>query len=268
MVATISEMAVVDPRAELAEDVEIGPFCVVGPHVQLGRATRLISQVTLSGRVRLGQQNTLYPGVVIGAEPQDVTYRGQPTRVVIGDHNVIREGVTINRASDKDQGVTRIGSRCYLMACSHVAHDCHIGDGVILANGTLLAGHVRIEPHATLSGNVGVHHFTTIGSYSFVSGLSRVLHDVPPYILVEGSPARPRCLNRVGLKRHDFSEETLEALTEAYRLIYRTQVGLDHAREVLRNKGQLIPQVNHFLNFVQEQQEGHYGRARERRRAA
>ncbi len=268
MIAAISDMAVVDPLAELEEDVEIGPFCVVGPGVHIGRATRLISQVTLSGRVRLGQGNTLYPGVVIGAEPQDLSYRGQPTRVVIGDHNVIREGVTINRASDRDQGVTRIGSHCYLMACSHVAHDCQVGDGVILANGTLLAGHVRVDSHATLSGNIGVHHFTTIGSYSFVSGLSRVLHDVPPYLLVEGSPARPRCLNLVGLRRHDFSEETIAALSEAHRLIYRTQVGLDHAREILRSRGMLIPQVNHLLNFVQEQQEGHSGRARQRRRAA
>jgi UDP-N-acetylglucosamine acyltransferase len=268
MAAAISEMAVVDPRAEIADDVEIGPFCVIGPDAVIGRGTRLLSHVTITGCTELGQHNRIYPGTVIGAEPQDLSYRGNRTRVVIGDHNVIRESVTINRASEKEEGVTRIGSYCYLMACSHIAHDCYIGDRVVIANGTLLAGHVRVHHHATLSGNVGVHHYTTIGSYSFVSGLSRVLHDVPPYMLVEGTPARPRCLNIVALKRNDFPREYVQALTEAHRLIYRAKVGLDHAREILRSHGGLIPPVHHLLNFIQEQQEGRHGRARERRQAA
>lgn len=268
MTAVISNLALVDPQAEIAEDVEIGPFCTVGPDVSIGRGTRLLSHVTLTGSVALGEYNKIYPGAVIGAEPQDFSYRGSPTRVIIGDHNVIREAVTINRATEKEEGLTTVGSHCYLMACTHVAHDCRVGDRVVIANGTLLAGHVRIHHHATLSGNVGIHHYTTVGSYSFISGLSRVLHDVPPYMLVEGTPARPRCLNMVALKRNDFPRDYIQALIEAHRLIYRAKVGLDHAREILRNNGHLVPPVNHLLNFIQEQQEGRHGRARERRLAA
>jgi UDP-N-acetylglucosamine acyltransferase len=268
MPTKISDRAQVDPRARLDEDVEIGPFCVIGPDVCIGRGTRLRNNVTLTGRVTLGEHNRLYPGVVIGAEPQDLSYRGTETQVIIGDHNVLRESVTINRATEKEDGVTTVGSRCLLMACCHVAHDCRVGDRVVLANATLLGGHVRVHHHATLSGGVGVQHFATIGAYSFVSGLSRVLHDVPPYMLVEGSPARPRRVNVVALKRNHFPTEVVEALVEAHRLIYREKVGLDQAREILRNEGQLIPAVNHLLNFVQEQQEGRQGRARERRLAA
>ncbi|MCL4203731.1 MAG: acyl-ACP--UDP-N-acetylglucosamine O-acyltransferase [Pirellulaceae bacterium] len=268
MTAVISEKAFVDPRAELDDDVEIGPFCVVGPDVTIGRGTRLLNNVTLTGCVTIGEFNQLYPGVVIGAEPQDLSYRGSRTRVEIGDRNVFRECVTVNRATEKEEGVTTVGSRCLIMACCHIAHDCYVGDGVVIANGTLLAGHVRVHHHATLSGSIGIHHFTTVGSYSFIGGMSRVLHDVPPYMLVEGNPSRPRCVNVVALKRNNFPAEYIQALNEAHRLIYRAKVGLDHAREILRSDGQLIPPVNHLLNFIQEQQEGRHGRARERRRAA
>jgi UDP-N-acetylglucosamine acyltransferase len=149
-----------------------------------------------------------------------------------------------------------------------VAHDCRIGNRVVIANGTLLGGHVHIHDYATLSGGTGVHHFATIGGYSFVSGLSRVLHDVPPYMLVDGVPSRPRCVNVVALKRHEFPDADIKALSEAHRLIYRARVGLDHAREILRNEGKLIPSVTRLLSFIQCQQEGRHGRARERRRAA
>jgi UDP-N-acetylglucosamine acyltransferase len=268
MATYVAENAVIDPRAELAPDVEIGPFCVVGPHVSIGRGTRLENYVTIMGHVSIGQHNRIFPGVVIGGDPQDLSYRGEDTRVVVGDYNVIRESVTINRATTKEEGVTSVGDQCYLMACSHVAHDCRIGDRVVMANGTLLGGHVHIDNNATLSGAVCVHHFTTIGSYSFVSGLSRVLHDVPPYMLVEGSPTRPRCVNVVALKRNDFPNEVINALSEAHRLIYRQKVGLDNAREILRSNGNLVPAVNHLLSFIQNQQEGRHGRGRERRRAA
>ncbi len=268
MSATISKLAEVDPRAEIGEDVEIGPFCVVGPHAKIGDGTKLISQVTLMGHVELGRHNRVYPAVILGGEPQDISYRGTDTRVVIGDNNMIREGVTINRASEKEDGVTSIGSNNFLMANSHVAHDCKVGNRVVLANGTLLGGHVHIDDHASLSGNACVHHYATVGSYAFVSGLSRVLHDVPPFMLADGMPTRPRCINVVALKRNDFSPESIKALAEAHRLIYRAKVGLDHAREILRGNDQLLPHVNHLLTFVQTQQEGRHGRARERRRAA
>jgi UDP-N-acetylglucosamine acyltransferase len=268
MATYIGEHAAIDSRAEIDHDVEIGPFCVIGPHVRIGRGTRLENGVTIMGRVTIGQDNHFYPGVVIGGEPQDLSYRGSDTQVVIGDHNTLREGVTINRASEKEDGVTSIGSHNFLMACSHVAHDCRLGSHIIMANAVLLGGHVHVRDHASLSGGVAVHHYASIGSYSFVAGLSRVLHDVPPFMLVDGHPTRPRCINVVALKRNNFSPEAIDCLAEAHRLLYRAKVGLDHAREILRGNNQLVPQVNELLSFVQSQQEGQHGRARERRRAA
>jgi len=268
MAVYIAPQSVVDPRAEIDDDVQIGPFCVVGPHVRIGRGTKLENNVTLMGRVTIGEDNHIYPGAVIGAEPQDISYGGTETEVIIGSNNIIRECVTINRASEKEDGITRLGDHNFLMACSHVAHDCKIGSHVIVSNGTLLAGHVHVHDHAWLSGAVAVHHFATIGAYSFVAGCSAVRHDVPPYMLVEGFPARPRCINSVGLKRNNFAPEVIRALAEAHRLLFRARVGLEHAWEILRGNGQLFPQVNHLLSFVQGQHEGDHGRARERRRAA
>jgi UDP-N-acetylglucosamine acyltransferase len=268
MATYVADNVSIDPRAEIEEDVEIGPFCVIGPHVRIGRGTRLLNNVTIIGHVTIGQHNKIYPGVVIGGEPQDISYAGSPTCVQIGNHNVIRECVTINRGTEKEDGITRIGNNNFLMACCHVAHDCKLGDGIVIANGTLLGGHVHVQSYAGLSGAVAVHHYTTIGSYSFIGGLSRVLHDVPPYMLVEGSPARPRCINVVALKRHRFSPEAIQHLANAHRLLYRAKMGLDHAREILRAKDQLVPQVLELLAFVENQQTGHHGRAREARRAA
>lgn len=268
MATYIAEHALVDPRAEIGDDVHIGPFSVVGPDVKIGRGTRLENSVTLMGHVSLGENNHLFPGVVVGGPPQDVSYRGSNTQVVIGDHNILREGVTVNRASEKEDGITRVGSHNFFMAYSHVAHDCRVGDHVIMANGTLLGGHVHVYDHATLSGGIGVHHYTTIGRYSFIGGLARVIHDVPPFMLCEGHPARPRCVNVVALKRNDFTSATIHCLAEAHRLLYRAKVGLDHAREILRSNEQLVPAVNELLSFIQGQQEGKHGRGRERRRAA
>ncbi len=268
MAARISQLAAIDSTAEIGDDVEIGPFCVIGPQVRIGSGTKLENNVTLMGRVTLGEHNHLFPGVVIGGHPQDVSYRGSDTQVIIGDHNVLREAVTVNRATEKEDGVTTMGSHNFLMACSHVAHDCRLGSHIIIANATLLGGHVRVHDHASLSGGVAVHHYATVGSYSFVAGISRVLHDVPPYMLCEGQPARPRCINVVALKRNDFSTDTIHCLAEAHRLIYRAKVGLDHAREILRSNDQMVPHVTALLSFIQDQQEGKHGRARERRRAA
>ena len=268
MATFIAENVSIDPRAEIDDEVYVGPFCVIGPHVRIGRGTRLENSVTLMGRVRLGEFNRVYPGVVIGGEPQDISYAGSDTRVLIGDHNIIRECVTINRASEKEDGVTRIGDHNFLMACCHVAHDCKLGSHIIIANGTLLGGHVHVHDHASLSGGVAVHHYATIGSWCFVAGLSCVRLDVPPFMLVEGYPARPRCVNVVALKRNDFRAEVIEALSQVHRLLYRAKVGLEQAREILRGNEQLMPEVCHLLDFVHEQQQGRHGRGRERRRIA
>jgi UDP-N-acetylglucosamine acyltransferase len=266
--ASVADNVSIHPRAQIAPDVEIGPYCVIGPHARIGRGTRLENSVTLMGHVTIGEHNHIFPGVVIGGEPQDISYRGSDTQVIIGSHNIIRESVTINRASEKEEGVTTVGDHNFFMAGSHIAHDCRVGSHIVVANGSMLGGHVHVHDHASISGAVAVHHFSSIGSYSFVGGLSRVLHDVPPYMLCEGMPARPRCINVVALKRNNFTPEAIDCLAEAHRLIYRAKVGLDHAREILRGNDQLIPQVNHLLSFVQDQQEGKHGRARERRRAA
>ncbi len=268
MPSYVAENATIDPRAQIDDEVEIGPYCVLGPKTRIGRGTRLENNVTVMGDVTIGCYNHIYPNAVLGGEPQDITYRGSDTKVVLGDHNIIRECVTINRASEKEEGVTAVGDNNFLMACCHVAHDCQLGSHIIIANGTLLAGHVHIHDYASLSGAVAVHQYVTIGSYSFVSGVSAVRHDVPPYMLVEGNPARPRCINAVGLKRNDFPSQIIQALAEAHKLLYRSKVGLENAWEILRANGQLVPQVNHLLSFVQGQHEGMHGRGRERRRAA
>jgi UDP-N-acetylglucosamine acyltransferase len=268
MAIYVADNVSIDRRAEIADDVEIGPYCVIGPNVRIGKGTRLENNVTLMGRVTIGEQNHLYPNVVIGGEPQDLSYRGSDTCVIIGDHNTFREGVTINRATEKEDGVTSVGSHNFLMACCHVAHDCKVGSHIIMANGALLGGHVHVHDYASLSGGVAVHHYATLGSYCFVSGLSRVLHDVPPFMLADGHPSRPRCINVVALKRSNFAPESIHSLAEAHRLLYRAKVGLDHARDVLRGNNQMLPQVTELLSFVQTQQEGKHGRARERRRAA
>lgn len=268
MATSIANTAWIDPRAEIDEEVEVGPFTTIGPNVKIGAGTKIMNSVTLMGHVTIGRDNTIYPHAVIGGEPQDISYAGTDTKVIIGDGNMIRENVTINRASEKEDGITKIGSRNFFMAGTHVAHDCKLGNHIIIANGSMLGGHVHVDDHASISGGVAVHHYTTIGSFSFIGGLSRVLHDVPPYMLCEGSPARPRCINIVALKRNDFEPAVIDALAEAHRLLYRSKIGLDAAREVLRGNDRLMPQVNQLLSFIEGQQEGRHGRGREIRRAA
>lgn len=264
----IDQFAIIDSTAEIADDVVVGPFCVIGPRAKIGSGTILENNVTICANVTIGENNHFHPGVVIGGEPQDVSYQGTETQTFIGDSNVLREGVTVNRASEKEDGITSIGDHCYIMACGHVAHDCKVGSHVKMANATLLGGHVHVHDHANLSGGVAVHHFTTIGSFSFVGGLSRVIHDVPPYMLADGSPARPRCINIVALKRNDFEKEQISALADAHRLMYRAKVGMEHARKILRANTPLLPCVEDLLDFVQTQQNGHHGRGRDSRRAA
>ena len=264
MATLIADTASVDPRAELADDVEIGPYCIVGPDVTIGRGTRLIGQVCILGVVTLGEGNTISPFAVIGGDPQDLSYQGTPTRVEIGDHNIIREGVTIHRASEKEDGVTRLGSHNYLMANAHVAHDCKLGDRVTIANGTMLGGHVHVESHAGLSGGVAVHHYVTVGGYAFIGGMSRLLHDAPPFMLVDGHPSKVRCINVVGLKRNGIDAPGIDALHEAHRLLYRAKMNVRHAADILRSHDHLTPEVDRLLAFIQAQHDGKHGRARER----
>lgn len=268
MAIHIHPTALVDPQAALDDEVHIGPYCVIGPGAFIGAGTVLDSHVTISGDARIGEENRIHPGCVIGAEPQDTSYRGVPTWIVIGDRNVIREGVTIHRATEKEYGITRIGSDNYIMAGCHVAHDVHVGSHVTMANATLLSGHVHVHDYASLSGMIGVHHFATIGSYAFVGGMSRISTDVPPYMLVEGNPAAVRCVNLVGLRRRGFCPQEIQSLVEAHRLLYRVKMAAAQARTILENHEHLTDPVRKLFEFLDRQRKGRHGRAREAERAA
>jgi UDP-N-acetylglucosamine acyltransferase len=267
MATMIADTASIDPRAEIADEVEIGPYCVIGPDVTIGRGTRLIAHVCLVGHVSLGENNIVHPFAVIGGEPQDYSYKGQPTRVQIGDHNVFREAVTISRGTDKEDGLTRIGSHNYLMANVHIGHDCVLGDRILVANNTMFSGHIHVESHASISGGVGLHQWVAIGGHSYVGGMSRIVHDVPPFMLVEGNPSKVRCINVVGLKRQNLSAEAISSLHEAHRLIYRARMTPKHATEILQAHDHLCPEVRRLLDFIEKQAQGKHGRSREPGRA-
>ena len=248
MTQNISKLAQVDPAASITTDVSIGPFCVVGPHVKIGEGTVLENNVTLTGHVTLGRNNHLFPGVVIGTEPQDISYKGSPTQVVIGDNNTFREYATVNRATEKD--------------------DCRLGDYIIMANNVLLGGHVHIGDHVNISGAVAIHHFVTVGAYSFIGGMSRVLKDVPPYTMVDGNSARARAVNVIALKRNNFHAEEIKALNVAFKLIFRKKVDKQIVLDTLNGQDQLVPSVSHILNFIDKMNDGRNGRARPARRDA
>jgi UDP-N-acetylglucosamine acyltransferase len=258
----ISPMSIVAPTAQLGEGVEIGPFCVVGPDVKIGARTKLLNNVTVIGNTTIGTDNVIWSGSCIGGEPQDISYRGTATQTLVGDRNTIRENVTINRASEKEEGITSLGSDCFLMGSVHIGHDCFVGDRVILGQGTMLGGHSHIHSYATLSGMVAVTHFASIGSYCFIGGCSRVLQDIPPYMLADGNPARCKCTNVVSLKRNGFAKETIVAINEAFRLLFRGRVGADNAREVLRSKELLLPEIENMLSFLACSRNGQHGRGR------
>lgn len=266
METTISPLSQVDPQARIGKGVKIGPFCVVGPEVTIGDETELTSHVVIYGDTTLGSGNKLYPGCVIGGEPQDVSYQESKTRVEIGDDNLFREGVTVNRGAEKEDGVTRVGDRNMFMANSHIAHNCHIFNDVILVNGVLLGGHVHVHDRAIVSGNTVVHHFSTIGRLSFVSGGCRVPHDIPPFMLAAGSDNPTlKTINTVGMRRAGISEASIDVVKTAFRMIYRKRKSIDevqqHFSETLDG---VIPfELSQLLNFIQTQRSGKLGRGRE-----
>lgn len=259
----IHPTALVSPEARLGAHCEIGPYCVIGPGVALGEGCRLLPHAVVLGPSRFGARNVFHPGCVVGAEPQDLKYRGEPTTLEVGDRNVFREAVTVNRGTAGGGGVTRIGSNGLFMACAHVAHDCVVGDHVVLANAVLLGGHVVVEDRAILSGAAAVHHFTTIGTLAFVGGMARVNRDVPPYTLYEGNPAEVKGLNRVGLSRAGLAEGAIESLKAAYRLLFRTddqtvREGISQLRA-----GSPTPEVRRLCEFLERTEAGRHGRALE-----
>ncbi len=261
-ITRIDATASVDPRAELDHGVEIGPFCVVGPEVVIGRGTRLIGHASIRGIVTLGEFNTVGRFSAIGCEPQDVSYRGSPTRVVMGDHNEVRDNVTISRGTDKEEGVTRVGDHNVLASGSHVAHDCILGDGVHLGAKVLLAGHVRIESYATMADGSVALQFVTIGGHSLALPLAKVGRDLPPFMVAKGNPAEVSALNAASLRSIELSKEEVTALRLAYRLLYADRVDLIRAEEALKTVGQITPSVRRLLDFLHAQRGGKLGRAR------
>ena len=266
MSTIIAQTAVVDPRAKIGRNVRIGHFCVIGPDVSIGDGTLIEDHVVISGVTSLGEENHVFPGCVIGAHPQDTGYKDTPTRVEIGHGNTFREHCTVNRGTDKEDGVTTVGDNNFFMIACHIAHDCRLGDRIVIANNCMLGGHVHIANDDTIAGGVGVHHFASIGQLSFVGGMSRVLHDVPPYMIVEGQPTKPRAVNTVGLKRHDYPQEDIAILSKAHRLLYRSRVGIEVTRTELMNSGPIRPVLKHLFDFIDHSSGGRHGRGRDRRR--
>jgi UDP-N-acetylglucosamine acyltransferase len=249
MSARIHATAIVSPGASLGRDVEVGPFAMIGPSVVVGDGCRLAARVTLERNVRLGAEVSVGIGSILGGEPQDLKFGGEETWVEVGERTRIREYATINRGTS-ESGVTSIGAECFVMSYVHLAHDCHIGTGVIIANGTQLAGHVTVQDRAILSGLVAVHQFVTIGAMAFIGGCSRVNQDIPPFVKAVGNPVELYGLNTIGLRRAGYPPETITALKRAYRLFFNSDLNLSQAQERARQELPPLPEVDSLLDFV------------------
>ncbi|MCU0722273.1 MAG: acyl-ACP--UDP-N-acetylglucosamine O-acyltransferase [Planctomycetes bacterium] len=261
--SAIHPTAVVDARAELGAGVRVGPHAVIGPEVVLGDDCEVGECAVLRGPSAIGKGNVFFPHCVVGTEPQDLKFEGERTTLRMGDGNKVREFVTISRGTRKGGGQTVVGDGNLFMACSHVAHDCEVGNGNILSNNVLLGGHIAIEDHAVLSGAAAVNHFVTIGRAAFVGGLSRIVQDVPPYMIVEGNPARVRGVNLVRLQRLAVPPVRVQALEDAYRTLYRSDRPMRAAIADLRSAGGLTEEVACLLDFLERSSAGEHGRFRE-----
>ena len=253
---TVHPTAVVERGAELANGVSVGACAVVGPEVRLGPGTSIGSHTILEGRTEIGAECRIGSHVIIGAPPQDVKYRGEPTQVLIGDRTLVREFASIHRASTGGSGVTRVGPQNFLMAYVHVAHDCQLAEGVIMANQASLAGHVEIGRYAVIGGMSGIHQFVRIGEYAFLGACSAVLQDIPPYIKAQGNRAKPFGLNVVGLRSHGFSAEAILALRQAYRILFTSGLNTSQALAQLEQELGGFPEVQRFIDFVKRSQRG------------
>jgi UDP-N-acetylglucosamine acyltransferase len=247
----IDARAIVSPQAQLAQDVSVGPFSIVGPGVQIGPRTVIGSHAVVNGPTTIGADNRIFQFASIGDAPQDKKYQGESTRLEIGDRNVFRESCTINRGTTHDKGVTLIGNDNLFMAFSHVAHDCVVGSNTVFANCASLGGHVEIGDWAILGGLTAVHQFAKIGAHAFVGGGSILSRDVPPYVMVAGNPAVPHAVNAEGLKRRGFSEEQIKNIREAYRILYRSELKLADALARLAPLAQAQPEIRVFVDFIQ-----------------
>jgi len=254
-VAEIHGTAVVDASAELGPDVVVGPYCVIGPNVVLAESVRLGAHVVIERDTGIGAGCVIHSGAVLGGDPQDLKYRGEPTRLVVGPRTVVRECVTLNRGTSA-RGTTEIGSDCLLMAYAHVAHDCVIGNNVVLANAVNMGGHVLIEDWAIVGGLTAIHQFARIGQHAIVSGMSAVRKDVPPFVKAAGNPLHLYSLNSVGLQRRGIPEASRKALKQLYRLFFLSNQNISQALAAAQQEIEPLPEVLAFLRFVQESQRG------------
>ncbi len=251
----IHPTAIIDSKAKLSDGVEIGPFCIVGKGVKLGKNTKLISNIYIE-ETEMGSDCTVYPFTSIGLPPQDIKYKDEKTKVLIGNNNIIREYISIHRASVGGEGVTKIGDNNFLMAYVHIAHDCHIGNNVVMANATTLAGHVTVEDYAFIGGLVAVHQFTRIGAYSMIGGFSAIPQDIPPYTTAAGDRAKLYGLNSVGLKRQHFSDSQIKELKHAYKILFRSKLTPREAIALLKQDGKLSREIQNLIEFIEKNKRG------------
>jgi UDP-N-acetylglucosamine acyltransferase len=249
MSARIHPTAIVSPDAQLGDGVAVGPWAIIGESCVVGDECEIAARAVLERSVQLGDGVRIGIGSVIGGDPQDLKFQGERTTVEIGDGTVVREYATINRGTSQSLKTT-VGRNCFIMTYVHLAHDCHVGDGVIISNGTQLAGHITVENRATISGLCAIHQFVKIGAYSFIGGASRVPKDIPPYLKAVGNPIRLYGLNSVGLQRANFEPAVLRELKRAYRLFFRSELNVSQAMERANTELELFPEVRHFLSFV------------------
>ena len=256
MATFIHETAIVAPKAEIGDDCYVGPFCTVGADVVLGSGVRLDSHVVVDGRTSIGDETHVFPFASIGLAPQDLKYSGEPTATEIGKRNHIREFVTIHRGTDGGGGLTKIGDDNLLMAQAHVAHDCQIGNNVIMANAATLAGHVEIADRANVGAYSGVHQFCRVGLEAFVGGYSVVVKDAPPFAIIQGNHAKCYGLNKVGLKRRGYSKETIEKLHHAYHLLLTAKLNTSQAVERIKTEIVACPEVDILVEFIETSKRG------------
>jgi UDP-N-acetylglucosamine acyltransferase len=252
----IDPKAIVDSNAELADDVSVGPFSVIGPGVKIGAGTVIGSHVVIKGPTTIGKQNRIYQFTSIGEDPQDKKYASEITRLEIGDRNTIREFTSMHRGTKQDHSLTKIGNDNLFMAYTHVAHDCIIGNHVIMANGASLAGHVHLHSHAILGGFTLVHQFTQIGQYSFAAMGSAITQDIPPFVMVGGKPTRPHGINSVGMERNGISPEDIRLIRKAYKIIYKTNLRLEDAIDQMEDLAGESKELSDMVSFLRNVSRG------------
>ncbi len=253
---SIHSTAIVHPEAVVDVSAQIGPYAIIGPHVRIGAQTQVGSHAVIEGDTTIGARNHIFHHASVGAAPQDLKYAGERTKLIIGDDNMIREFATLHIGTAGGGGITRIGNKNLFMAYSHVAHDCSIGDGCVFANGATLAGHVEVGDFVIMGGLSAVHQFTRIGAYAFIGGGSMVAMDVPPYCTAQGDRAELAGLNAVGLTRHGFTDEKIARIKEAYKILFRSKLGLNEALAKLKAEHGEHPEVQVMLDFISASKRG------------